>query len=487
MKQFDSQKLVAYMALISGLSISAVAVYYSVVGLTAIFAAAVLPIIVMGTTLEISKLIATIWLKQNWTIAPRAIKAYLMAAVAVLMLITSMGIFGFLSKAHLDQGVPTGDVAAKVAILDEKIKTEKDNIDADKKALQQMDAQVDQLLGRTTDDKGANRAVQIRKQQAKERKSLQDEIAKSQKTVSDLNAERAPIASELRKVEAEVGPIKYIAAFFYGATDQTVLEKAVTWVILTLIVVFDPLAVILLLASQISFQHLREKREEEESDAAEKEFFDRGREIAKELDKVAHINDGAKLDEVAKDKDVDPLDLWNQLLAAAEKQSGIVQPITLPPQPHVWTTTVYPPVDASNIPDDEDSGMSEDASSDVPVAPKEPAAPIQPEIRTFDWTQIPESQEYIFIDGQNMHVRAAKALYPQTPPAPNAMPESYVQNEEQSESGLWNQISEKEYREIATERTIEEVVTSVREGRLPLYKVPEEIKEQVKERMKDDR
>ena len=86
-----------------------------------------------------------------------------------------------------------------------------------------------------------------------------------------------------------------------------------------------------------------------------------------------------------------------------------------------------------------------------------------------------------------MHVRAAKALYPQTPPAPNAMPESYVQNEEQSESGLWNQISEKEYREIATERTIEEVVTSVREGRLPLYKVPEEIKEQVKERMKDDR
>jgi hypothetical protein len=246
-------------------------------------------------------------------------------------------------------------------------------------------------------------------------------------------------------------------------------------------VVFDPLAVILLLASQISFQHLREKREEEESDAAEKEFFDRGREIAKELDKVAHINDGAKVDEVAKDKDVDPLDLWNQLLAAAEKQSGIVQPITLPPQPHVWSTTVYPPVDASNIPDDEDSGMSEDASSDVPAAPK------QPEVRTFDWTQIPESQEYIFIDGQNMHVRAAKALYPQMPPAPKAMPESYVQNEEQSESGLWNQISEKEYREIATERTIEEVVTSVREGRLPLYKVPEDIKEQVKERMNNDR
>jgi len=483
MKQFDSQKLVAYMALISGLSISAVAVYYSVVGLTAIFAAAVVPIIVMGTTLEISKLIATVWLKQNWTIAPKAIKTYLMAAVAVLMLITSMGIFGFLSKAHLDQGVPTGDVAAKVALLDEKIKTERDNIEADKKALQQMDAQVDQLLGRTSDDKGANRAVQIRKSQAKERKSLQDEIARSQKTITTLNEERAPIASELRKVEAEVGPIKYIAAFFYGATDQTVLEKAVTWVILTLIVVFDPLAVILLLASQISFQSIREKREEEEAEAAEKAFFDRGKEIARQADKVAHINNAAKLEEVAKDKEVDPLDLWNQLLAAAEKQSGVTQPITLPPQPHVWTTTVYPPVNASNIPDDEDSGMNSEGESVVettdPVVAKTPEP-----IKTFDWNKIPEDQEYIFIDGQNMHVRAAKALYPQTP---TAMSETYVQNEEQSESGLWNQISEKEYREVAIEHTIEEVVASVRGGRLPLYKVPDEIRAQVKERLNDDR
>ena len=121
MKQLTSQKLVAWLALISGLSISAVAVYYSVVGLTAIFAAAVIPIIVMGTTLEISKLIATVWLKQNWDICPKTIKAYLLAAIAVLMLITSIGIFGFLSKAHLDQGVPTGDVAAKVALIDEKI------------------------------------------------------------------------------------------------------------------------------------------------------------------------------------------------------------------------------------------------------------------------------------------------------------------------------------------------------------------------------
>ena len=130
MRPTFNEKLIAYLTLLSGLSISAVAVYYSVVGLTSIFAAAAIPIIIMGTTLEVSKLVATIWLKQNWSIAPRLIKVYLFSAIAILMLITSMGIFGFLSKAHLDQSVPTGDVADKIALIDEKIKTQRENVDA---------------------------------------------------------------------------------------------------------------------------------------------------------------------------------------------------------------------------------------------------------------------------------------------------------------------------------------------------------------------
>jgi hypothetical protein len=175
-----------------------------------------------------------------------------------------MGIFGYLSKAHLDQAVPTGDVAAQVALLDEKIKTERDNIDANKKALQQMDAQVDQMLGRSDTERGAERAVQIRKNQAKERASLQADIAKSQKNIAALNQERAPIASELRKVEAEVGPIKYIAALLYGDNpDQNVLERAVRWVIILIVIIFDPLAVVLLLASQYSFQYFRKQKEEQ--------------------------------------------------------------------------------------------------------------------------------------------------------------------------------------------------------------------------------
>ena len=263
MRIHTSDKFIAWSALLSGLTVSAVAIYYSVAGLVAIFSAAVIPIIVMGVALEISKLAGTVWLKQNWSRAPYFIRAYLLAAIAILMLITSMGIFGFLSKAHSDQSLVSGDVQSRIAIYDEKIKTAKDNIDANRKALKQMDEAVDQVMGRSSDEKGAEKAVAIRRAQQKERVRLQSEIASEQKTVASLSEERAPIAAEVRKVEAEVGPIKYIANFIYGDNpDANVLEKAVTWVIIIIVVVFDPLAVILLLASQYSFQWFRKQEED---------------------------------------------------------------------------------------------------------------------------------------------------------------------------------------------------------------------------------
>jgi uncharacterized Zn finger protein (UPF0148 family) len=259
-----SDKIIAWLALLSGLTISAVAIWYSVAGLVSIFAAAVIPIIVMGVALEISKLIATVWLKLNWSRAPVFIRTYLLVAIAILMVITSMGIFGFLSKAHSDAGLVSGDVMAKISVYDEKIKTAKDNIDANRKALKQMDEAVDQIMGRSSDEKGADKAVQIRRSQAKERGRLQAEIAAEQKTIASLNEARAPIAAEVRKVEAEVGPIKYIANFIYGDNpDANILEKAVTWVIIIIVSVFDPLAVILLLSSQYSFQWFRQAREEQ--------------------------------------------------------------------------------------------------------------------------------------------------------------------------------------------------------------------------------
>jgi hypothetical protein len=225
----------------------------------AIFSAMPITIATMGIALGMAKIVSTVWLKQNWHIAPMSIKIYLSSAIVILMVITSLGCFGLLSKAHSDQNLVSGDVLAKIAVYDEKIKTSKDNIDVNRKQLKQMDESVDQVMGRSVDEKGADKAVALRRGQAKDRARLLQDIDAEQKTISSLNEERAPIAAEVRKVEAEVGPIKYIAAFFYGSTDQTILEKAVTWVIITIIIVFDPLAIILLLASQMSFQEFRER------------------------------------------------------------------------------------------------------------------------------------------------------------------------------------------------------------------------------------
>jgi hypothetical protein len=263
MKVNLSDKIIAWLALLSGLTISAVAIWYSVAGLVSIFAAAAIPIIVMGVVLEVSKLIATVWLKINWDRAPIYIRSYLIGAIAILMVITSMGIFGFLSKAHSDQTLVSGDVQSKIAIYDEKIKTERENIEAGRKALKQMDATIDETIARSKTDQGAVNANAMRQRQAKERAQINSDITKSQKTIATLNEERAPIAAEIRKVEAEVGPIKYIAAFVYGSNpDANILEKAVTWVIIIIVSVFDPLAVILLLASQYSFQWFRRAEEE---------------------------------------------------------------------------------------------------------------------------------------------------------------------------------------------------------------------------------
>lgn len=245
----------SYITLAVALSLSVIAAYYSIAGLTAIFAAAVIPIVVMGSVLELGKVVVTLWLHEYWQKCRFLMKTYLVAAVTVLMLITSMGIFGFLSKAHSDQSLVSGDVLAKIAVYDEKIKISKDNIDANRKALKQMDEAVDQVMARSTSETGADKAVGIRRSQQKERARLLADIQAEQKTIAAIGQERAPIAAEVRKVEAEVGPIKYIAALVYGEnTDTNALEAAVRWVIILLVIVFDPLAIMMLLAATESLK-----------------------------------------------------------------------------------------------------------------------------------------------------------------------------------------------------------------------------------------
>ena len=318
----------AIMILLTALLLSSVAAVYSVTGLIAIFPGSVWAIIIMGGTLEVSKIAATVWLHKYWHRATIQFKLYLVPAIAVLMIITSMGIFGYLSASHLSQSASVGDITSQVQIFDEKIATERTNIDANKKALTQMDSQVDQLLGRTTDDKGATKAAQLRKSQAKERKSLQDDILASQKAIVAIQADRTPIASQARKATADVGPVLYIAALIYGDNpDANLLERAVRWVIILLVFVFDPLAIVLILAADQTFywaQEDKQKKKEEDEPAyeaddgpltdeqietikeasgvdqdqtmgqtlfdTEEEFFARGKEIAKELDTQSYMD-----------------------------------------------------------------------------------------------------------------------------------------------------------------------------------------------------
>lgn len=251
-------KLIAYLTLICGLAISAVAIYYSVLGLTSIFAAAVIPIIVMGITLEVSKLIATLWLKQNWRSAPSLIKFYLIVAIFILMCITSMGIFGFLSKSHNDQLLVNGNNIIQIAEIDRQINIEKRYIDDAAKVISQLDQAVQSLIDADR-IRGPNGSIAVRKNQSAERDNLNFLISESTKKINALEIQKLPLLQQKLNMEAEVGPIKYISRFIYGSDlDKDTLEKAVTWMIIMLIVVFDPLAIVLLLASQHSFQSFKQ-------------------------------------------------------------------------------------------------------------------------------------------------------------------------------------------------------------------------------------
>ena len=251
---------------ISALTLSVIAAFYSLMGLAAIFAAAVVPILVMGSVLEVSKLVVASWLYRNWRPAPFLLKTYLTFAVIILMVITSMGIFGFLSKAHLDQAIPTGDIAEKIVFIDEQINIERETIKNNKSLIKQMDDVVNRKMeseGRTLKDKQNNtyvedvaeRALKIRRSQGRDRAKFTAEIKKSQDKIIELQQSKAPISKNLRELEAEVGPIKYIAALIYGNNpDKNLLEKAVRGMIIMIVIVFDPLAVLMLIAANWSWK-----------------------------------------------------------------------------------------------------------------------------------------------------------------------------------------------------------------------------------------
>ena len=243
---------------LSAISISVIAAGYSIIGLATLFAGAVIPIIAMGSALEVGKLVAASWLYNNWdSDVPRLLKAYLFGAIVVLIFITSMGIFGFLSKAHLDQVKPTSSNNIKIQLLNNQINQQQTIIDRSQKTLDQLDKALDVYI----ENEFVSRGLKEREKQEEERQQLNTAIKNASDEISKLSNEKGSLTLEQDKIEAEVGPIKYVAELIYGENAEGNFDKAVRIVILILIFVFDPLAVLLLIAANISLRQWRMKKQ----------------------------------------------------------------------------------------------------------------------------------------------------------------------------------------------------------------------------------
>ena len=250
---------------LTAISISVIAAGYSIIGLATLFAGAKVAIIAMGSALEVGKLVAASWLYHNWRnpLLPKTIKAYLTSAVLVLVFITSIGIFGFLSKAHLDQVRPAGDNAVKMELIDKQIEQQNVIIVRAEKTLNLLDKGLEVYI----DKEYVTRGLKERKNQKEERDFLNDEIRIAMDTIQVLITEKGGLEIEQLRIEADVGPLKYVAELIYGEEEaRDHFDEAVRLIIIFLIFVFDPLAVLLLIAANISLRSrnvAKEKAKEE--------------------------------------------------------------------------------------------------------------------------------------------------------------------------------------------------------------------------------
>tara|TARA_B100000929_G_C15502271_1_gene417796 strand:+ start:647 stop:1621 length:975 start_codon:yes stop_codon:yes gene_type:complete len=252
--------IIAYLALLTSISIAAVAAWFSIAGLVTIFSASAIAIAVMASVLEVGKLVTASWLYRNWKDTKFLLKSYLTIAVIVLMFITSMGIFGYLSKAHLDQTAPVQNNSAQVERIDNRIAREQQRIDSSERVLGQLDSALDTLIEYDKIN-GPEGMIAVREKQEPQRAQLNDTIDQAQDKISELESEKFELTSQIREIELEVGPVKYIAEMIYDDPESN-LDQAVRLVIIIIVFVFDPLAVLLLIAANQSL--LRNKGREDQ-------------------------------------------------------------------------------------------------------------------------------------------------------------------------------------------------------------------------------
>ena len=292
--------ILGVLTLFTALAISAVAAYYSIIGLIAIFSAAVIPIAVMGVVLELGKLVTASWLYHYWKRVPRLLKTYLISAVVILMFITSMGIFGFLSKAHIEQTTITSDKSLEISSVQSEIERHKKDIIRAEQSLQLLD----NALIKYTDLGAVTKGLNARKEQQGERDELNKSIQSATDKIATLTKKQFRLKKEQLQIQSEVGPIRYIAELIYGESTQSVLEDAVRWVIIIIVFVFDPLAVLLLISANITLKEesksrrrkvtrTRRRKEKQEETAWERKLKE-SKESKGGLTKVVHENNGMK-------------------------------------------------------------------------------------------------------------------------------------------------------------------------------------------------
>jgi hypothetical protein len=245
-----------HLVLMMGLILTCVAGYFSVIGLASIFAGAFWSVIVMATSLELSKVVAASWIYRQWNIAPLLIRIYMVIAVVVLVMITSLGVFGYLSKAHVEQTITQGgNNELRIDGLERRIDRQNTVISDSEKVLAQLDGEVE-ILQKYDRIRGPDGAIAVRASQAEERQRLNDTIATAYDEIENLQDELLPLQKQQISLESKIGPLKYIAELIYGKEEaQNHFDVAVRWIIIILVSVFDPLAIVMIIAGNVGLNH----------------------------------------------------------------------------------------------------------------------------------------------------------------------------------------------------------------------------------------
>ncbi len=293
--------ILAYLTLLTALAISGVAAYYSIIGLVAIFSASVIPIAVMGVVLETGKLVTAAWLYHYWKKVNKLLKTYLISAVIILMFITSMGIFGFLSKAHIEQTTVQSDNTLQIESIDSQISRQQKDIERAELQLTLLD----DALKKYVELGAVTKSINARKGQEEERNALISTINNATNNIASLTKTKYELRTKENELIAEVGPIKYIAELVYGNSETNTLEEAVRWVIIIIVFVFDPLAVLLLISANISLKeemsklrrrkgqrkrHLRKRAEDKKQQTAWERKLEESKKKDGEITEVTHKN-----------------------------------------------------------------------------------------------------------------------------------------------------------------------------------------------------